>query len=218
MKNSLTYILFGLLAGCMISLAAGHKPIAPLACISVETNPDYLFQRMDNDVTIVAQQKRPVSLDQIRVTGGKISGDEGQFWIHPDTSKIVNITVATRNGTWSKSLRTKPIIPVARLGGKFTGNVQMGNGELKAQGGIMANVECCGFSARCDIVSFTVFRITKDNQLFRAENKGDRFGDAVLQLTQAARPGDLFWFHNIQARCPGEETAQPLEDISVDVR
>ena len=36
---------------------------------------------------------------------------------------------------------------------------------MKSQKGIIANVECCGFDAKCKVLGFQVIRISKRNEL-----------------------------------------------------
>ena len=104
------------------------------------------------------------------------------------------------------------------LGAKHRNGAILGTGEFKAQGGVAAVITCCGFEAKCDVVSYQVLRLAADGSMSRAFNKGIRFEGEASALVMAARPGDTYLFFDIQARCPGDTTDRSLGTIQIGIR
>lgn len=96
--------------------------------------------------------------------------------------------------------------PIAKLGSKGSG--EMSAEEFKTQKGIAAWLENFDFEARCQTVSFSMTRITKDGTTETLENKGGRFAEMVTALKDKAQAGDIYLFENIKQRCPGDAASR----------
>ena len=146
----------------------------------------HLIAQIENPIHIVAQQKEPVSIHQLSATfqsyfdspvqSIKISEGNGYFIIQPDSIGIVELKIKIGDTIETKKIRVKAIEAVGRLG-RFKANEdkKIGVGEFKAQEGIIANVECCGFDAKCKVIGFETLRISKKNITRRSINQGGRF-------------------------------------------
>jgi len=77
---------------------------------------------------------------------------------------------------------------------------------LKAQRGLWASIECCGFDARCAILDYEVTAIKRDGHQ-SVHNKGGGFSKAATALIQTLVPGDMVAFRFILYRCSGAYTA-----------
>lgn len=190
------------------------------------TEYNYLYQGIDNSVTIVARQNQAVQANQItaeidtydsdEVFYAQVRGKNGQFLINPKQDGQLTLKVKTRDGVWEKKFHVRPIEPVAMFGGKKKNGI-MSPGLFRAQGGVIPVLECCGFDARCDIVEYSIIKISKEGIVRRAKNTGGKFNDSIRPLIDSALPGDIYWFRKILCRCPGNATVHETSDISIDI-
>lgn len=193
--------------------------------ISIENQ--YLIAKVDNPIRIVAQQNEPVSINQLNATFQgydsekepiEILEGKGYFIINPDTIGIVEINIRIRDTIETKFLGVKPIEAVGRLG-RYKANTdkKIGVGEFKPQTGIIANIECCGFDARCKVLGFQTIRISNRNQVERTINKGGRFEEGARGIIMKAESGDIFIFRQIKYKCPGSGESQRLDDMIFEI-
>lgn len=187
----------------------------------------YLIAKIDNPIRIIAQQKEPVSISQLTATFQgydsekepiEIVEGKGYFIINPDSIGIVEIHVTVGDTVETKILRVKPIEAVGRLGiHKANSDTKIGVGEFKAQMGIIANIECCGFDAKCSVFGFQIIRISNRNQVERIINKGGRFEEETREIIMKAESGDIYIFRQIKYKCPGSEKSQRLDDMIFEI-
>ncbi|MDX2069926.1 MAG: GldM family protein [Haliscomenobacter sp.] len=187
---------------------------------------NYLYQGVDNPVTIVARQNQAVQANQItaemdtfdsnEVFYVQVHGKNGEFLIKPKQVGQLTLKVKTRDGVWEKKFHVRPIEPVAMFGGQKK-NGTMSPRLFRAQGGVIPVLECCGFDARCDIVEYSIIKISKDGVVHRARNIGGKFNDSIRPLIDSAQPGDIYWFRKILCRCPGNTQANESTDIAIDI-
>jgi len=112
--------------------------------------------------------------------------------------------------TFYYSIRALPD-PVPLLGAQYSSSDSIRNGVLKAQGGIGATFGGdFGFEARCDVISYYITYIGKQNESVTKLNSGARFGDEVREIIDRAKPGDRYFFYDIKARCPGDTISRKL--------
>lgn len=187
---------------------------------------NYLYASVNNPVTIVAQQNQAIQANQItaeidtydsdEVFYAQVRGKNGEFLINPKQDGQLTLKVKTRNGVWEKKFHVRPIEPIAMFGGKKK-NGTMSPILFRAQGGVIPVLECCGFDARCNIVEYSIIKISKDGVVQRAKNIGGEFNDFNRPLIDSAQPGDIYWFRKILCRCPGNTTPHETADIAIDI-
>ena len=152
--------------------------------------------------------------------GGTISRQGGGF--------VVNVTKQTRRDEFakvnvsapgisvSKDFRVKRIPdPIPTLSGKVVNS--MGNGEFKAQGGIIPVLEGFDFDAKCNIAGFQFVRAAKRADPEINLNQGGKFNARSMELRNMAKPGDLYVFENIKCKCPGDVTQRPLPNMIIRI-
>lgn len=187
---------------------------------------NYLYQGVDNPVTIVARQNQAVQANQItaeidvyddsdEVFYAQVRGKNGEFSINPKQDGRLTLKVKTKDGIWEKKFHVRQLEAIAKINNSNKGSMR--NGVFKAQGGVIPVLECCGFDARCDIVEYSLIKISKDGVVQRAQNTGGKFNDSVRPLIDSALPGDIYWFRKIMCRCPGNTTAHETSDIAIDI-
>ena len=117
----------------------------------------------------------------------------------------------------SKQFRVKRIPdPVARLSKSAGGS--MGSGEFKAQGGVGAFLDNFDFDAKCQIQGFNLTRVPKRQDPISAVNPGGKYSDQASRLVEAAKPGDVYYFDNVKARCPGDAAGREINSLVFTIK
>ncbi len=92
------------------------------------------------------------------------------------------------------------------------------NGTFKAQGGVAAVLENFDFDAKCEVVGYTVAYQKRRADVVEKTNTGARFNPDVVDLIRRAEPGDVYYFLDIRAKCPGDAAARKLGDLVFKIR
>lgn len=107
--------------------------------------------------------------------------------------------------------------PVPLLGAqRFPSSIP--NGTFKAQGGIAAVLENFDFDAQCAVGEYTVAYQKKRADVVEKSNQGARYNSDVQDLIQRASPGDVYYFLDIKAKCPGDIAPRKLGDLVFKIR
>jgi gliding motility-associated protein GldM len=175
---------------------------------------------VDNPVAVSAAG---ISSNELSVS---VSGGGGSIRKAGNSKYIVNVSQPTDDCRInvsgggmrdSKLFRVKRIPdPVARLGNKQDGS--MGNGEFKAQGGVIAWLDNFDFDAKCDIQGFKLVRVPKRQDPIEVMNSGARYGADSKRIVGQARPGDTFYFFDVKARCPGDKAGRKINSMVFTIK
>ncbi|MEM7101606.1 MAG: gliding motility protein GldM [Bacteroidota bacterium] len=133
----------------------------------------------------------------------------------PGDAKITLSGGGLQNTTYDFRVKRIPD-PVAFLGREKSG--QMGTGEFKAQEGIRAVLENFDFDARCNIQGFEIAKVPKRADPIIERNQGGRFSGKVANLVRSAKPGDIYYFDEIKARCPGDKAGRKINSMVFRIR
>jgi gliding motility-associated protein GldM len=171
-----------------------------------------------NPVSVVAAG---INSNQLKVNGSGITmskAGSGKYNVTASRPGNASITVSGGGLNATKfDFRVKRIPdPIARLGNKDSGS--LGTGEFKAQGGVGAWLDNFDFEAKCKIEGFIMTRVAKRQDPVDAINRGARFGGQASQLQKLANPGDIYYFENIKARCPGDAAARKINSLVFKIR
>lgn len=101
--------------------------------------------------------------------------------------------------------------PQARLS-KSTGG-GMGNGEFKAQGGVGAFLDNFDFDATCRIQGYNLTYVAKRQDPVESVNGGARYNAKSKRLVDRAKPGDIYYFDNVKAKCPGDPAGRKINSM-----
>jgi len=187
---------------------------------------------MDNYISIIAMQDSALAVEQITAffmtpymyfyekepIQLEVERKYGKFKIHPDSLGSVEFQVKLRGTTEIVRIRAEPIKAVCRLSKhKANSEAKISVAEFKAQLGLSAYVECCGFEASCKMIEFEILRIANNNHATRVMNRGGRFEETSLRLIKQAGSGDIYIFRNIYYQCPSTEN-QRSEDMIFEIR
>jgi gliding motility-associated protein GldM len=134
----------------------------------------------------------------------------------PTNDASINVTAGGQSQKFPFRVKRIPN-PVPRLGAQHNSK-QMGNGEFKAQSGIAAILENFDFEAKCDIVGFKMAYLAKRQDPVEKTNSGARYSGECTELANKAKPGDVYYFDDIRARCPGDANARELGGLVFKIK
>ncbi|MFT4758464.1 MAG: hypothetical protein ACI9XO_000876 [Paraglaciecola sp.] len=174
---------------------------------------------VDNPVSVTVAG---VSSNEIKVSGSGISmkkAGNGKYMV--TASKPTDDAKITVSGgglpATNFGFRVKRIPdPVARLS-KSSGGA-MGNGQFKAQGGVGAFLDNFDFEATCKIQGFNLVYVAKRQDPVEAINAGPRYGAQAKRLVNKAKPGDIYYYDNVKARCPGDPAGRKINSMVFKIK
>ena len=176
-----------------------------------------LYIGVDNPISISATG---ISANDLRVSGSDIQlrrVGNGQYISNVSRPGEGRISVAGDGVSYSWFYRAKRIPnPVARVGNSAGG--PMGNGEFRAQGGVSAYLDNFDFDAQCAITGFHLVYIGKRQDPISSTNAGARYNEASRRMVNRAKPGDIYYFDNVRAKCPGDNSSRPINSMVFSIR
>lgn len=177
------------------------------------------YMGVDNPVTVAAAGVSSNDL-KVSVTGNvtRTGGGGNKFTVRGTSPGKATVTVSGGGlKATSFEFRVKQIPdPVAEINGSTGGDI--GNGVLKAQGGVIPVLKGFDFDARCDILGYNVIYVPRRQDPMQAVNPGGAFGGQARGLINQAKPGDQFIFDNIRAKCPGDGAGRKINNIAFKVQ
>jgi gliding motility-associated protein GldM len=175
---------------------------------------------VENPVSVVAAG---VSSNDLSVSpsGGGLklrSAGNGKYIATVDTPGEAKIRVSGGGLTPTNfDFRVKRIPdPQARLSRSAGG--EMGNGEFKAQSGVGAFLDNFDFDAKCEIQGYNLVYVPKRQDPVESVNPGARYTDKSNRLVSQAKPGDIYYFENVKARCPGDKAGRPINSMVFKIK
>ncbi len=119
----------------------------------------------------------------------------------------------------SYNFRTKIIPdPVPTLSGQHGGS--MGNGEFKAQRALIPELQNFDFDARCQVLSFNLFRVPRPGtgDAVASSNEGGTYNSATQGLVSKASPQDRYFFEDVRVKCPGWPVGKNVGTVSFKIQ
>jgi gliding motility-associated protein GldM len=164
---------------------------------------------VDNPVGVSAAGV-PSNQVKVSMSGGggcTISPSGGNYVVKASRptkkDEFAYVNVSAPGLTAKSEFRVKAIPnPVAKLGQHDGG--AMGNGEFRAQRGVIADLENFDFDARCNIAGFNLVRVARREDPEPAVNVGGTLTGDAKRILELAKPGDRYYFENVRAKCPGD--------------
>ncbi|MCB0634200.1 MAG: gliding motility protein GldM [Saprospiraceae bacterium] len=174
---------------------------------------------VENPVSVVAAG---VSSNDLRVSGNggglQLKGSGGKYTATVSTPGEAKITVSgggLKTSTFDFRVKRIPD-PQARLSRSAGG--EMGNGEFKAQSGVGAFLDNFDFDAKCEIQGYNLVYVPKRQDPVESVNPGARYNDKSQRLVGQAKPGDIYYFENVKARCPGDKAGRPINSMVFKIK
>ena len=197
--------------------------VGQASCTVAADKMNVFYIGVPNPISISAAG---VSSNSMKVSinggGGSLSGSGKSYVVTVNSPGDANIVISSPElgspATFKFRVKRIPD-PVPKLGlGPNSGGGRMGNGEFKAQGGLIAYLANFDFEARCNIQSFITTRIAKRQDPVPANNEGGTFTGQSKELINQAKPGDVYFFDEIKARCPGDAAGRPIGSLSFTIK
>ena len=190
---------------------------------SVTVSPDKMnvfYVGVDNPISVSAAG---ISSNELKVS---ISGAGGNIEKVGSNNFVVRVSrlgeeckVNVSGGGLqdSKSFRVKRIPdPIARLGALKDSRV--GNGEFKAQPGVIAYLDDFDFDARCEIQGYSfTYQPARQDPVTVVNDRGP-YNAESMRLVNLAKPGDTYYFDNVKARCPGDPAGRTINSLVYKIR
>ncbi|MEM6318166.1 MAG: GldM family protein, partial [Bacteroidota bacterium] len=149
--------------------------------------------------------------------GCNLTGSRGKYSVKVSRPGDVSIKVSGGGLSKTAPFRVKRIPdPVAKLGKKADG--AMGNGEFKAQRGVIPWLDGFDFDAKCQIQGFNLVKVAKRQDPVSNTNRGGTFDEKSLRLVRSAKPGDTYYFENVKAKCPGDAAGRKINSMVFKIR
>ena len=174
---------------------------------------------VDNPVSVSAAG---VSSNKLKVTGSGVTiTKKGPGKYNVTASKPSQNAYVMVSGGGLKATkfeyRVKRIPdPVAMLGNNDAGSI--GNGTMRAQLGLVAKLKNFDFKAKCNIQGFEMTYVRKREDGVVVRNGGGSFKADAARLVKKAKPGDMYYFEKIKAKCPGDRAARSIPSIAFKIR
>ena len=174
---------------------------------------------VDNPITVSAAGISTNDL-KVNVTNGVAkSRGNGKYDITVSNVGGTCTVTLTGGGLTASSFpfRIKRIpSPQAYIANQMGGAV--GNGTFKAQRAIEPRLEGFEFDATCQIQGFVMKYIARRQDPEIVTNAGGSFTGQTRQIIDKAKPGDIFVFDNVKAKCPGDGAGRTINSLSFNIR
>ncbi len=164
------------------------------------------YAGIDNHFSIVIQPGKPITLEDISLSGGTVnqSSRAGWFVAHIKSPGDVRMTIRAELGTTFRNIRVMPIVPAPSFG-RYEEDSALEAKEFSAQGGIAASFNCCGFDAKCFMVSYSITRVNAEGIATKIKNSGARFEPKAMAIIQSAKVAihfsfRIFWHLVLEAK------------------
>ncbi len=187
-------------------------------CVIGLDKVNVLYRGIDNPLRLLV---RGVTDDELKIETEGITltpGGASYYSARAGDQPIANIRVSGgKLEPVNFSFRVKSFPnPELMLGSKRGG--EMKATEFRAQQGIYAQINCCGFDAKCEMVSYVVTRFDAQKSKNRFTNTGARFTPEVRPLIDRAQAGDTYIFSEVNVRCPGDKVARILGPMTFKIK
>lgn len=103
-------------------------------------------------------------------------------------------------------------------GGNPENSSAMSVGRFKMIRHLEAVLKDFDFDAKCQIQSYEITRVRKREDVVTYKNQGEGYNKMVQNLTENAKIGDIFYYDNIKARCPGDDAGRPINSLVVRIK
>lgn len=208
-------ILIGFLTGIgLTTLVAFHVLDSKPACAIALDKNNVFYIGLDNPVSIVV---RGVPEEQVKIEAKGISliYNSGDHYTvrasEPGDARIFVSGPGMERLEFRYRVKRIPD-PVVLLGARHRSRT-IGNGEFKAQNGLVMVLENFDFDVRCEVLGYELTYLASRHEPITVSNQGGRYNPAARELVNKARPGDVYFFSDIKCKCPGDATGRLMGDL-----
>jgi hypothetical protein len=103
-------------------------------------------------------------------------------------------------------------------GGNPENSSSMSLGRFKMIHYLEAVLKNFDFDAKCEIQSYEITRVRKREDVVTYANQGAGYSKVTQNLVDNAKSGDIFYYDNIKARCPGDPAGRAINSLVVRIK
>ncbi len=182
-----------------------------------------LYVGIDNPITLETIGLPPNDL-KLEITKGKAHispNGAGTYLVMVPQPGEISFTATSTDGSFSKTFAFRALRmpdPFAHLGNALGGEI--GAEAFKAQNGLSATLPLAYFDldARCSIAGFNLGYIAKGKAPVEVTNKGGVYDAQAQQLVNQANTGDMYYFENVRAQCPGDMKPRSINSLVFKIK
>ena len=190
----------------------------------ISASPDRMnvfYIGIDNPLTIAVEN---FPCEKLEVTSNELlieKKSRGKYIVKAQHPGIANIKIAGEGfDAQTFEFRIKRIadpIPVLGSSANKRGGSMLAATFSKKE---FLSIEIPDFlmEVECEITGFSVTRVAKGEDPIEAVNKGAAFSGRTENLMAMAAPGSIYYFDNIKAQCPGDDSPRKLASIVFKIR
>ncbi|MEM9928245.1 MAG: GldM family protein [Bacteroidota bacterium] len=177
----------------------------------------YLYVGVDNPVTVWTNGLDNYNISLKTSPGITASGGGRYYLLKAEDLGPADITIMHKGKAISTSTFAVRRIPdpKAYLGNSTSGEMTAENFVQPIR--IYSLVNWMEIGAKCKIIGYTVKRISAENERAQNINRGGQFTDKTRALIQKATAGDLYYFINVMAKCPGNKVSRSLNPLVFEI-
>jgi hypothetical protein len=103
-------------------------------------------------------------------------------------------------------------------GGEPENSSSMSLGRFKMIHHLEAVLKNFDFDAKCEIQSYDITRVRKREDAITYANQGAGYSKTAQNLVDNAKSGDIYYYDNIKARCPGDAAGRAINSLVVRIK
>jgi len=182
-----------------------------------------LYIGVDNPLRIAAAGVPANELQVELIGGGSITGSGGEYIVNVLQPGEVKVRVMRKVGSEIKFVvdqkyRVKLIPdPLPKLDGKFSSGVIKAEVMQQAKG-IFLGAKNFDFDADCAVVGFEATYLPVGEDPISRQNQGGEWNSWTLEWIKKAKPGDRYFFDDIQVKCPGDVEPRKLGGLAFKIK
>ena len=180
-----------------------------------------LYVGVDNPISVAVAG---VSSNDVKVSATNLSliqKTEGKFIAQPHSTGKGVITISGGGLQPTNFIyRIKKIpdpFPVLGLGPNRKGG-SIKSGVFKAQKRLNLEIPNFDFDAKCKVISYRVVRKPERKDVVISQNTNGDFNTNSKRIISQATSGDIYYFEDIKAKCPGDQQSRKMPEIYFKIR
>ena len=77
---------------------------------------------------------------------------------------------------------------------------------------------CAFWYAKCAIQGYNLTYVAKRQDPVESVNPGPRYNGKSKRLVNRAKPGDIYYFDNVKAKCPGDAAGRKINSMVFKIK
>lgn len=177
-----------------------------------------LYIGIDNPITVAVEGVLSEDLTVTCEDGEVENLGNGHYNVQVRKPGKKKITVIAKGVTTQEIIyRVKRIPdPTANVG--FIQGGSISAERIKLESGVQAYLSNWPLEETCEIRGYYFTWTREGENPIEVVNAGEKFNDAVLKLLEQIQSGDVIYFDQIRAKCPGDPAARKINSMVFKIR